>query len=118
MKAWMQIQPIMPNKNTANSGSFDRGFIENITRFSNLLRDNGVAVSLPAVLDTLRGLALIDIFYPDEFKYLLQVNLICPRDDLAIFSKLFDEFWYAQYHAPRKSAAEQKETPQADYSLL
>ena len=106
----------MPNKNTANSGSFDRGFIENITRFSNLLRDNGVAVSLPAVLDTLQGLALIDIFNPDEFKYLLQVNLICRKDDLAIFSKLFDEFWYAQYHAPRKSAAEHKENPQLDES--
>jgi len=104
----------MSNKNTAKSGPADRGFIENITRFSNLLRENGVAVSLPAVLDTLQGLALIDIFNPDGFKYLLQANLICRKEDLDIFNQLFYEFWYAKYHAARKSGAEKKETPQFD----
>jgi hypothetical protein len=37
-----------------------KGLIENIVRFSHLLRDNDISVSLPAVLDTLAGLPLID----------------------------------------------------------
>ena len=56
-----------------------KGLIDNIVRFSNLLRDNDVAVSLPAVLDTLKGLPLIDISILQQFKCLLQVNLIKMR---------------------------------------
>jgi uncharacterized protein with von Willebrand factor type A (vWA) domain len=67
----------MADKDTTLLQPAGRGLIENITRFSNLLKDNGVVVSLPAVLDTLQALPLIDIFNSDEFKCLLQANLIC-----------------------------------------
>jgi uncharacterized protein with von Willebrand factor type A (vWA) domain len=106
----------MSDKNTATSNPADRGLIENITRFANLLRDNGVAVSLPAVLDTLQGLAMIDIFNPDEFKCLLRVNFICRKEDLATFNGLFYDFWYAKNHAARMSAAKNEEKPQLDES--
>jgi len=71
----MQLK--MPVKKTKTSCLANRGLIENITRFSNLLKDNGVAVSLPAVVDTLQGLTLIDIGSFNEFKDLLRANLIC-----------------------------------------
>ena len=69
------------------------GFIDNITRFSNLLRDNGVSVPLPAVLDILRSLPLIDISSLQEFKTLLQANLIHHKRDIAKFNKLFQAYW-------------------------
>jgi uncharacterized protein with von Willebrand factor type A (vWA) domain len=69
------------------------GFIDNIARFSNLLRDNGVSVSLPAVIDTLKGLPLIDISRLQEFKTLLQANLIHHQQDIAIFNILFQAYW-------------------------
>ena len=53
----------MTTKDSANNSLHrsDKGLIENIIRFSHLLRDNDIIVSLPAVLDTLAGLPLIDI---------------------------------------------------------
>jgi len=102
----------MSTKHIAKPGPVDRGLIANITRFSDLLRDNGAAVSLPAVLDAIKGLALIDILNPAEFKCLLQVNLICRREDLAVFNRLFDAFWYARNRTARNAAAAEKETPQ------
>lgn len=102
----------MPAKKTATSRPADKGLIENVTRFSNLLRDNGVAVSLPAVLDTLQGLTLIDIFNFHEFKSLLRANLICRKEDLAIFDKFFYTFWFGKNRLERMLPAEQSETPQ------
>ncbi|MEE9536956.1 MAG: hypothetical protein V3V51_05895, partial [Desulfobacterales bacterium] len=51
-----------------------KGLIENIVRFSYLLRDNGISVSLPAVLDTIEGLPLIDISSLQTFHCLLRIN--------------------------------------------
>jgi uncharacterized protein with von Willebrand factor type A (vWA) domain len=106
----------MPDKNTETSRPADKGLIENITRFSNLLRDNGVAVSLPAVLDTLQGLTLIDICNFHEFKCLLRVNLICRKEDLAIFDKFFNTFWFGKNLFDRMLPAEKSEKPQKDDS--
>jgi uncharacterized protein with von Willebrand factor type A (vWA) domain len=104
----------MPAKHTTTSRPAEKGLIENITRFSNLLRDNGVAVSLPAVLDTLQGLTLIDIFNFQEFKSLLRANLICRKEDLALFDKFFFTFWFGEDPLERMLSAEKSETPQKD----
>ena len=72
------------------------GLIDNTVRFSNLLRDNGIEVPLPAVLDTLKGLPLIDISILQEFKILLQANLICRKQDIAKFNTLFHGYWLPQ----------------------
>ena len=69
------------------------GLVDNTVKFSNLLRKNGISVSLPAVLDTLKGLPLIGISILQEFKILLQANLICRKQDIAKFNKLFHEEW-------------------------
>jgi uncharacterized protein with von Willebrand factor type A (vWA) domain len=106
----------MADKDTTLPQPAGRGLIETITRFSNLLKDNGVVVSLPAVLDTLLALPLIDIFNSDEFKCLLQANLICRRQDMATFDKLFYEFWLAKARGARMSAADKNEKPRMDES--
>jgi uncharacterized protein with von Willebrand factor type A (vWA) domain len=107
----------MPNKNSPSFYLAERGLTENITRFSHLLIDHGVAVSLPSVLDALRGLPLIDIFSPEQFKCLLQVNLICRQDDLALFEKMFHEFWIKRDRDGRQLAVEQSEKSRVDQNL-
>ncbi|CAB1065780.1 diguanylate cyclase/phosphodiesterase (GGDEF & EAL domains) with PAS/PAC sensor(s) [Olavius sp. associated proteobacterium Delta 1] len=104
----------MPVKKTKTSSLADRGLIENITRFSNLLKDNGVAVSLPAVVDTLQGLTLIDICNFTEFKDLLRANLISRKEDLAVFEKFVNSFWMGANIPRRMLPAEKSEKPQDD----
>ena len=70
-----------------------QGLIDHTVRFSNLLRDNGISVSLPAVMDTLKGLPLIDISILQEFKILLRANLVCRKQDIAKFNQLFHGYW-------------------------
>ena len=70
-----------------------KGLIENIVRFSYLLRDNGIAVSLPAVLDTIEGLPLIDISSLQTFQCLLRINFISRKEDLPTFDNLFYAYW-------------------------
>ncbi len=70
-----------------------KGLIENIVRFSYLLRDNGISVSLPAVLDTIAGLPLIDISSLETFHCLLRINFISRKEDLSVFDELFYAYW-------------------------
>ena len=87
------------------------GFTDNTVRFSNLLRDNGVSVSLPAVLDTLKGLPLIDISALQEFKILLQANLIHRKQDIATFNRLFQEYWLPRNRPVRNIPSEESIHP-------
>ncbi len=105
----------MPDKITAKPRPTGAGLVENITGFSHLLRDNGAAVSLPAVLDALQGLPLIDIFNPNQFRCLLQTCLICRRKDIVVFDRLFNTFWLGKYRTAQTSAAESiQDLPQDD----
>jgi uncharacterized protein with von Willebrand factor type A (vWA) domain len=101
----------MPNEKIDIPLPTAEGLIDNIVRFSNLLRDNGIAVSLPAVLDTLKGLPLIDISLLPEFKTLLQANLICRKQDIAKFYKLFHGYWLPRNQPGREIASEENVTP-------
>ena len=85
----------MTIKNSANDSLHrsDEGLIENIVRFSLLLRDNDISVSLPAILDTLAGLPLIDISNLQMFHCLLRCNFISCKEDLVRFDHLFYAYW-------------------------
>jgi uncharacterized protein with von Willebrand factor type A (vWA) domain len=98
----------MLNEIPDNSRQSDDGLIVNITRFSNLLRDNGLTISLPAVLDIIEGLPLIDIFDLTAFHCLLQVNLICRKEDIAKFNKLFHAYWLPKEQIRLKIPADHK----------
>jgi len=101
----------MPNEKIDIPLATAEGLIDNIVRFSNLLRDNGIAVSLPAVLDTLKGLPLIDISILHEFKILLQANLICRRQDIVKFNKLFHDYWLPRNRPVREIPSEEDVDP-------
>jgi len=101
----------MPDKKIDIPLPTAEGLIDNTVRFSNLLRENGVSVSLPAVLDTLKGLPLIDISILQEFKILLQANLICRKQDIAKFNKLFHGYWLPQKRAERDIPSEENVNP-------
>jgi uncharacterized protein with von Willebrand factor type A (vWA) domain len=101
----------MPNEKIEIPRPTAEGLVDNIVRFSNLLRDNGVSVSLSAVLDTVKSLPLIDISSLQEFKILLQANFICRKQDIAKFNKLFHGYWLSQNRPGRKIPAEENVNP-------
>jgi hypothetical protein len=94
------------------------GFTDNIVRFSNLLRDSGVSVSLPAVLDTLKGLPLINISALQEFKILLQANLIHRKQDIATFNRLFQEYWLPRNRLVRNIPSEENIHPTEEQNSI
>jgi len=83
-----------------------------------LLRDNGVSVSLPAVLDTLKGLPLIDISALQEFKILLQANLIHRKQDIATFNRLFQEYWLPRNRLVRNILSEENIHPTEEQNSI
>ena len=94
-------------KNTDNQPHLtDKGLIENIVRFSHLLRDNGISVSLPAVLDALAGLPLIDISNLQMFHCLLRSNFIACKEDFTRFDHLFYDYWLPKQRATLRIPAE------------
>ena len=96
-----------PNITTGTTAErSDNGLIENIVRFSHLLRDNDIAVSLPAVLDTLAGLPLIDISNLQTFHCLLRSNFISCKEDLARFDHLFYAYWLPRQRTTLQIPAE------------
>jgi uncharacterized protein with von Willebrand factor type A (vWA) domain len=84
----------------------NKGLIENIVRFSRLLRDNGISVSLTAVLDALAGLPLIDISNLQTFHCLLRSNFISRKEDLTKFDHLFYAYWLPKQRATLQVPAE------------
>ena len=71
----------------------DKGLVDNVIKFSHLLRNNGIPVSFASLLDVTRGLRFVDIADRDSFHYLLRMNLIFRREDILLFDELFDNFW-------------------------
>ena len=112
----------MSKKNSANNPPHrsEEGLIENIVQFSHLLRDNGISVSLPAVLDALAGLTLIDISNLQTFHCLLRSNFISCKEDFAKFDNLFHDYWLPKQRTtlqvPAKDIGEsetEQDTPSA-----
>ena len=77
----------------------DQGLIDNLIKFSRLLRERAVPVSFASVLDVLRGLRLMDISDLNVFRSLLRMNLVFRKEDLVLFDALFEEFWLARDEA-------------------
>ena len=98
----------MPKINSTNNfpQRSEAGLIENIVRFSHLLRDNGISVPLPAVLDALAGLPLIDISNLQTFHCLLRSNFITCKEDYASFDHLFYDYWLPEQRTPLRIPAE------------
>lgn len=81
---------------TKPAGPSDEGLAVNIIRFSHLLRENGISVTLSSVLDAIRGLEFIDISNLKLFRGLLRLNFVHRKEDIDLFDKLFFLFWFSK----------------------
>ena len=79
------------------TGPSDEGLAVNIIRFSRLLRENGISVTLASVLDAVRGLEFIDITNFNLFRGLLRLNFIHRKEDMDLFDQLFSLFWLPKH---------------------
>ena len=95
-----------------------KGLIENIVQFSHLLRDNDISVSLPAVLDTLAGLPLIDISNFQTFHCLLRSNFISCKEDLVRFDQLFYAYWLPRQRTTLQIPTEGIAESETDQDIL
>jgi uncharacterized protein with von Willebrand factor type A (vWA) domain len=83
-------------KTTKLTGPSDKGLAVNIIRFSHLLRENGISVTLASVLDAIRGIEIIDISNLNVFRGLLRLNFIHRKEDIDLFDQLFFLFWFSK----------------------
>jgi uncharacterized protein len=67
--------------------------IEGIVAFGRVLRDHGVRLSVPSVLDALRGLRCVGVERVDDVRTLLRAALITRMEDIPLFERLFKDFW-------------------------
>jgi len=81
------------NLSTGSTRPGDKGLVDNIIKFSRLLKKNGVPVSFASVLDIARGLNFVDITKRGIFRSLLRLNLVFRKEDLPLFDALFDDYW-------------------------
>jgi uncharacterized protein with von Willebrand factor type A (vWA) domain len=86
----------MLDAKTRPAGPSDEGLAVNIIRFSHLLRENGISVSLACVLDAIRGFEFIDISNLKLFRGLLRLNFVHRKEDLDLFDELFFFFWFSK----------------------
>jgi uncharacterized protein with von Willebrand factor type A (vWA) domain len=77
-------------------GPSNEDLADNIIRFSRLLREKGISITLASVLDAIRGLQFIDISNRDLFHGLLRLNFVHRKEDIDLFNQLFFLFWLSQ----------------------
>ena len=63
------------------------------TRFCRALRDCGVTATPAESIDAVRALCAVDLGDRDDVYFALRALLASRRDELAIFDRLFDEWW-------------------------
>ena len=83
-------------KTTKLTSPSDKGLADNIIRFSHLLRENGISVTLASVLDAIRSIEIIDISNLNVFRGLLRLNFIHRKEDIDLFDQLFFLFWFSK----------------------
>jgi uncharacterized protein len=66
---------------------------ENLSAFTNLLRQEGLPLGTTEMIDALGALEKIELSSRSSFKLALQATLVKSRRDQAIFSRLFDHFF-------------------------
>ena len=66
---------------------------DRIVEFANVLRRNGVRVSLSENMDAFRALGLVGVRDPQLFRYALRTTLVKRASDVRPFEELFDFFF-------------------------
>jgi uncharacterized protein len=78
----------------ASHGVPERSLAGSLLAFGRLLKEYGFSVSPPAVMDCLRAVSMIGVEDPRDFKEVLMATFLSRREELPIFDRLFDEFWF------------------------
>lgn len=61
--------------------------------FGRLLKENGLGVSVPAVMDALRGIRTVGVEDPTDFKTALKAMFLTRQEEAGVFDRVFAEFW-------------------------
>lgn len=64
-----------------------------VVLFSRVLKKNGLAISIPAVMDALQSVTHVGIEDRNDFKTTLRTVFTTRVDEWALFERLFAEFW-------------------------
>lgn len=64
-----------------------------IVLFGRVLKDNGLLVSIPTVMDALAGISCVGVDNRDDFKTVLKSTFMTRMEESALFDRLFQEFW-------------------------
>ena len=66
-----------------------------VLEFANILRKNGIRISIEEVMHALAGVELIDLASKEQFKTVLKASWIKSRENIEEFNRLFDLFFGA-----------------------
>ncbi len=83
--------------NMLDEAPFTQGMMGAILLFSRRLRKSGFKATPARVQDVLKGLKYVSIGDKEQFRVLLQANLVSSRDELSLFNALFDAFWKGEW---------------------
>jgi uncharacterized protein with von Willebrand factor type A (vWA) domain len=95
-------------------------FLHNVIAFGRLLRGQGLPVDTGRLIDATAALQHIDLSLRGDVHATLRALLVQRHEDLAVFDRVFDEFWMARpgtsaktSNPPRTAAPRELEAPQA-----
>jgi len=66
-----------------------------VISFGRFLKEHGISVSTPAVMDALVGVSSVGVEDFQDFRTVLRTNFLTRVEELALFERLFSEFWAA-----------------------
>lgn len=89
-----------------------------IASFGRMLKERGISVSPPLVMDALLGVRCIGVENPEDFKTVLKAVFLSHAEEASIFDRLFSEFFgqvsMPDYACPGEEDGEQELPPAGD----
>ena len=91
-----------------------------VISFGRLLKEHGMTVSTPQVMDALTGVSYVGVTDIDDFKTVLHACFVTRVEEESLFDRLFREFWIEPFRdsaaSPETSDADDLESPSSDSS--
>jgi uncharacterized protein with von Willebrand factor type A (vWA) domain len=92
--------------NTSSESKEHRYLLDQIIRFSRQLHEAGINVNLTNLIDLFSCIKHIDISNPDDFYAANCACLISGHNDLPLFDRLYNAFWFQEQLSEKKSKKE------------
>jgi uncharacterized protein with von Willebrand factor type A (vWA) domain len=65
-----------------------------VIAFARLLKEHGLAISTPSVMDALNGIRCLGVEHPDDFETTLKTVFLTRVEETPTFDRVFEEFWH------------------------